>query len=107
MSGVDYLAARGSDELQYFITIAAMILVTAQCIFLVNFLWSLFAGKKPANDNPWESTSLEWMLPSPPPHDNFAGRIPVVVRGPYEYSVPGRAKDFSMQHEPDSAGAAE
>jgi cytochrome c oxidase subunit 1 len=47
------------------------------------------------------------MLPSPPPHDNFAGRIPVVVRGPYEYSVPGRAKDFSMQHEPDSAGAAE
>jgi cytochrome c oxidase subunit 1 len=107
MSGVNYLAERGSGELQYFVTIAAMILVTAQFIFLANLLWSLFAGKKPANDNPWESTSLEWALPSPPPHDNFAGRIPVVVRGPYDYSVPGSAKDFLMQHEPDGAGAPE
>src|SRR5690606_16839657 len=101
------LAERGSEELQYFITIAAMILITAQFIFAVNFLWSLFAGKKPSSDNPWESTSLEWTLPSPPPHDNFAGRVPVVVRGPYDYSVPGSKKDFLMQHEPSSAGGTE
>ena len=104
ISGVDYLAERGSAEMHYFITIAAMVLVTAQLLFLVNFLWSLFAGKKPESDNPWQSTSLEWTLPSPPPHDNFAGRVPVVRRGPYDYSVPGSAKDFLMQHEPNSAG---
>ncbi len=98
ISGVDYLADRGSEELHYFITIAAMILVTAQLIFLVNFVWSLFRGK-PAGDNPWQSTSLEWTLSSPPAYDNFEGRIPVVQRRPYEYSVPGRASDFAMQTE--------
>ena len=107
ISGVDYLAERGSAEMHYFITIAAMVLVTAQLLFLVNFLWSLFAGKKPESDNPWQSTSLEWTLPSPPPHDNFAGRVPVVRRGPYDYSVPGSSKDFLMQHEPNSAGGVE
>ena len=53
-------------------------------------------GKGPkASDNPWEATSLEWMIPSPPPHDNFAGIAPEVYRGPYEYSVPGAPKDYT------------
>ncbi|MEZ5393419.1 MAG: cbb3-type cytochrome c oxidase subunit I [Bryobacterales bacterium] len=99
-TGVDYLAARGADQLHYFITIAVMMLVTAQLIFLVNFLWSLFAGKKPTSDNPWEATTLEWTVPTPPPHDNFAGRLPVVQRGPYDYSVPGAARDYLPQTEP-------
>ena len=101
ITGVNYLAERGSAELHYFITIAAMILITAQFIFLANLLWSLFAGKKAPENNPWEATSLEWTIPSPPPYDNFAGRVPVVCRGAYDYSVPGSAKDFLMQHEPD------
>ena len=28
--------------------------------------------------NPWNSTTLEWTIPSPPPFDNFAGVHPVV-----------------------------
>ena len=70
--------------------------LAAQFIFLFNFFWSLFKGKK-ASDNPWEATTLEWTIPSPPPHDNFAGKIPVVHHGPYEYGVPGAPKDFVMQ----------
>ncbi len=105
ITGVNYLAERGSAELHHFITIAAMMLITAQFIFLANLLWSLFAGKRAPENNPWESTSLEWAIPSPPPYDNFAGRVPVVRRGAYDYSVPGSAKDFLMQHEPDDAGA--
>jgi len=35
--------------------------------------------------------------PSPPPHDNFAGQIPTVYRGAYEFSVPGEAQDFILQ----------
>src|ERR1039458_6676907 len=42
-----------------------------------------------ASDNPWEATTLEWTTATPPPHDNFGGRTPVVNNGPYEYSVPG------------------
>ena len=40
---------------------------------------------------------MEWAAPSPPPHGNFA-EVPEVYRGPYEYSVPGTARDFSPQH---------
>jgi cytochrome c oxidase subunit 1 len=50
--------------------------------------------------NPWDSTSLEWIIPSPPPHDNFGAVEPVVYRGPYEYSVPGAEKDYLLQTEP-------
>ena len=53
-----------------------------------------------APTNPWEATTLEWSIPSPPPFDNFAGVHPVVNHGPYEYSVPGAPKDFVMQTDP-------
>ena len=55
--------------------------------------------------NPWDATTLEWTVPSPPPHDNFAGKIPVVNHGPYEYSVPGAPRDFVMQTDPPTAHA--
>jgi cytochrome c oxidase subunit 1 len=69
-------------------------------IFLVNLLWSMFRGAK-ALDNPWEATTLEWTIPSPPPFDNFAGKHPVVYNGAYEFSVPGAAQDFIMQNSPE------
>jgi cytochrome c oxidase subunit 1 len=72
--------------LHVFITIAAFVTAAAQLIFLFNFVWSLFKGPK-ASDNPWEGTTLEWSTSTPPPHDNFGGKLPVVYRGPYEYSV--------------------
>ena len=49
--------------------------------------------------NPWRATTLEWTVPSPPPHGNFA-ELPTVYRGPYEYSVPGHEEDFWPQHLP-------
>ncbi len=85
--------------LNTFITYAAIITIAAQFIFLFNLFWSMFKGPK-ATDNPWESTTLEWTTATPPPHDNFGGHTPVVYHGPYEYSVPGAAKDFIMQTDP-------
>jgi cytochrome c oxidase subunit I len=87
-----------------FVSVAAIITVLTQVIFYFNVIWSMFKGKK-ASDNPWEATSLEWTTATPPPHDNFAGHAPTVYRGPYEYSVPGAAKDFLMQTEPEAAEA--
>ena len=46
--------------------------------------------------------ALEWSAPSPPGHGNFLTE-PIVYRAPYEYSVPGAAKDFSPQFEPEKA----
>ena len=68
----------------------------SQVPFIINFFVSMFAGKK-VSENPWESTTLEWSAPSPPPHGNFP-KVPVVHRGPYEYGVPGIAKDYFPQH---------
>jgi cytochrome c oxidase subunit 1 len=82
-------------------TWSAWMLAVAQIPFIVAFLKGCF-GRKKAADNPWEATTLEWAAPTPPPHGNFA-KAPVVHRGPYEYSVPGHSKDFTMQHLPERA----
>ena len=84
------------------ISIAAWVMGLAQIPFIINFFWSIRHGEK-VDDNPWEATTLEWTAPSPPPHGNFAV-TPVVYRGPYEYSLPGRANDFTMQTEPMTEG---
>jgi cytochrome c oxidase subunit 1 len=89
---------------QEFMTIAAIITILAQFIFVINLFWSMKKGAKAA-DNPWEATTLEWTTATPPPHDNFGGRIPVVNHGPYEYSVPGAPKDYVMQTDPATVTA--
>ena len=43
------------------------------------------------------------MTATPPPHDNFGGKVPTVYRGAYEYSVPGAPEDYVMQTTPDEA----
>jgi cytochrome c oxidase subunit 1 len=103
-TGVNFLGPLHS--VHYFITMAAMITITAQLIFLFNFFYSMKAGQK-ASENPWNATTLEWSIPSPPPFDNFAGHIPVVYRGPYEFSVPGATDDYIPQHlTPERVGKA-
>lgn len=102
-TAVQFLAPLNNVHL--FMTIAALATAAAQLIFIFNFFWSLRKGKK-AEVNPWEATSLEWTVPSPPPHDNFAGNFPTVYRGPYEYAVPGADKDYVPQNAPEVGKAA-
>ena len=98
LTGFDFLEPLQS--LHLFISIAAFITIGAQLLFVANLFWSLFRGPK-AEMNPWDCTTLEWAVPSPPPHDNWAGKEPVVYRGAYEYNVPGEAEDFTMQTAPE------
>jgi cytochrome c oxidase subunit 1 len=79
-----------------FVSISAIITITVQLLFYFNLVWSLFKGVK-APDNAWEATTLEWSTSTPPPHDNFAGVLPTVYHGPYEFAVPGAPNDFVMQ----------
>ena len=80
---------------------AAWGLGLAQIPFIINFFASIKWGTA-VNQNPWEATTLEWAAPSPPGHGNFLTE-PIVYRGPYEYSVPGAARDFTPQFEPERA----
>jgi cytochrome c oxidase subunit 1 len=83
-----------------FITIAALFTGAVQLIFFYNLIHSRFWGK-PAPDNPWQGTSLEWSIPSPPPHDNFGGRHVVVYHDPYQYGVESSTGDYLMQDSPE------
>jgi cytochrome c oxidase subunit 1 len=83
-----------------FITIAALLTGAAQLIFLFNLIYSRFWGK-PASDNPWEGTSLEWITSSPPPWDNFGGTLPVVYHDPFQYGIEGSTGDYVMQNSPE------
>ena len=78
------------------VTVAAIGLGLAQILLLVNLFWSLAKGKK-AGRNPWNSNTLEWQTPSPPPRVNF-DPIPVVYRGPYEYQPAAVEEDFLPQN---------
>ncbi len=82
LTGVQYLAPM--EPLQRFITIAAIVTMSGQLIFLVNFFRSMFRGKT-AGPNPWECTTLEW--------SDASNVSPVVQRGPYEYDE----KDFKFE----------
>jgi cytochrome c oxidase subunit 1 len=100
--GQQYAHVQGLPlELHVWIGMAAWTLGLFQIPFIFNFFWSIWKGQK-VSDNPWEATTLEWSAPSPPGHGNFLTE-PVVYRGPYEYSVPGAAKDFTPQFEPERA----
>ena len=59
----DYLAPL--IPVHKFITISAFVTGAAQLLFLFNLFWSMYRGKK-AEENPWQATTLEWTIPSPP-----------------------------------------
>jgi len=77
--------------------VSAVVLMLFQIPFLINIFVSMFKGQK-TPENPWGATTLEWACKSPPGHGNF-DRLLDVYQGPYEYSQPGRSKDFVPQHE--------
>lgn len=88
-------------DLNFFISVAAIITFAAQFIFLYNFFYSMFRGRR-ATENPWKSNTLEWTTPVSPGHGNWPGAIPSVYRWPYDYSKPGAAVDFIPQNVPFS-----
>jgi cytochrome c oxidase subunit 1 len=85
-------------SLRTFITVATLVTVAAQALFLFNFVWSLWRGEKSEERNPWRSTTLEWVVPSPPPLDNFGTTELIIYRGAYEFSPSEVSPDFISQN---------
>jgi len=81
------------------ITGFAIMAALAQGIFLFNFFYSIFKGKR-ASQNPWNSNTLEWTAPVEHLHGNWPGALPEVHRWPYDYSKPGKEDDFVPQTVP-------
>ena len=91
-------AFRHFGELNKFITIAAAIVFALQLLFVLNFFYSIWRGKKMTTRNPWEATTLEWSTPIEPIHGNWPGKIPSVHRWAYDYNKDER--EFVPQYIP-------
>jgi cytochrome c oxidase subunit 1 len=86
--------------LNQFISFVVIIVFATQLLFVFNFFYSIFKGRKLTTPNPWEATTLEWTTPIRPGHGNWPGEIPEVHRWAYDYSKDG--KDFIPQTVPVS-----
>ena len=97
-----YTAYSGFDaaiNINYLISTFALIGGLAQFIFVINFFYSMYRGKK-STQNPWKSNTIEWTAPIIGIHGNWPGEIPTVYRWPYDYSKPGHDDDFIPQTTP-------
>ena len=84
--------------LNEFISFVALIVFAVQLLFVFNFFYSIFKGRKVKDLNPWGANTLEWTTPVRPGHGNWVGEIPEVYRGAYDYGKDGR--EFIPQTEP-------
>ena len=99
-----YTAYEGFDaalNINALVSVFAILGGLAQLIFVFNFFYSMYRGKK-AVQNPWGSTTLEWTAPVEHLHGNWPGEIPTVYRWPYDYGKPGADEDFIQQTVPYS-----
>ena len=65
-------------------TIGAYIIMSGMIVLLVAIITSWNKGE-PAGPNPWGANSLEWMVPTPVPLENFEV-LPVVTEDPYNFN---------------------
>lgn len=89
-------------EMNKFITVAAILAFVIQLIFVVNFFYSIWKGRKLTSRNPYDANTLEWTTPIEPVHGNWPGNIPSVHRWAYDYNKDER--DFVPQYEPLKEG---
>ncbi len=88
-------------DLDKMITVVSIVVFAVQLLFVFNFFYSIFKGRKVRTQNPWGANTLEWTTPINPGHGNWEGDIPEVHRWPYDYGKDGR--EFIPQTEPVSA----
>ena len=89
-------------DLNKMISIVTIVVFAVNLMFVFNFFYSIFKGRKVRTTNPWNANTLEWTTPINPGHGNWVGEIPEVHRWPYDYSKDGR--DFIPQTEPVKPG---
>ena len=73
-------------NLQQASTIGSWILVTGVILMFITWIHGLLKGREDVEENPWNSSTLEWQTASPPTLYNFEEE-PVVTRHPYDYDA--------------------
>ena len=73
-----YPAGMGWTTLNLISTIGAYIMGIGFVFIVLDVLYSAWRGERDVTGDPWDARTLEWSLPSPAPHYNFA-KIPVIT----------------------------
>ena len=94
----NWVSFRQFGGLNEFISLVSIVVFATQLLFVFNFFYSIFKGRKVTTLNPWEANTLEWTTPIRPGHGNWVGEIPEVHRWPYDYNKGNR--EFIPQTEP-------
>ena len=74
------------QSLNDWVSACAYLIGLSMMVFIVNLIWSQFIRRERAEDNPWNSRSAEFQLPTPVPVHDF-DRFPVFDSDPYPYGV--------------------
>jgi cytochrome c oxidase subunit 1 len=73
-----YSGDMGWDLWNMLSSIGAFCIALSMLVFIANFIYSVMMKRGVvAGPDPWDARTLEWSIPSPPPHYNF-GQIPQV-----------------------------
>ena len=100
-----YSATSGFEAYNLLQTVGAFILAASFLIFLHNVFSSLRKGARAGKD-PWDGRTLEWTIPSPPPHYNFVTIPEIHSREPAWDMKYGHDSEGAMPIErPDAPGA--
>ncbi len=67
-----------------FITTIGAYMIMAGMLVLLGAVVRSWSHGEPAGPNPWHANSLEWLVPTPPPLENF-DVLPVITEDPYNY----------------------
>ncbi|GAB3014729.1 cbb3-type cytochrome c oxidase subunit I [Niabella terrae] len=94
-SWVSFSQFHGLDAM---ITVVTVMVFAVQLLFVFNYVYSIYKGRRVRSQNPWGANTLEWTTPIHPGHGNWEGEIPEVHRWPYDYGKDDR--DFIPQTEP-------
>ena len=61
----------GWEFLNQMVSVGAFVIAASMIVLMINIGRSMRQGER-AGANPWGAATLEWSIPSPPPHYNFA-----------------------------------
>ena len=80
-----YPEGMGWDISNLVSTIGSLMLGVAVIVFIYNVIYSNLRMPKTASNDPWDGRTLEWSIPSPPPHYNFDAIPEVKYRDDFWY----------------------
>lgn len=107
-----YPTGTGWTTLNLISTIGAYMMGIGFVLIVWDIIYSILHGERDLTGDPWDGRTLEWSLPSPPPHYNFA-RIPIVHSRDAWWVAKAQMKEGTYQpdtspyqpiHMPNSSG---